>query len=85
MDRRALGKSQLTVGAVGMGTWRTFDVLPMSRRDVGVRKTIVTEALEAGVNLFDSSPMYGDAEAVLGRTLEGRRPRAAVANKVWAY
>lgn len=84
MDCRVLGRSQLAAGVVGMGTWRTFDVLPISRRDVGVRTSIVTEALRAGVNLFDSSPMYGDAEEVLGRTLRGRRDPAVVATKVWA-
>ena len=40
-------------------------------------------AFETGATFFDSSPMYGEAERVLGRTLEGRRGRAMVATKVW--
>ncbi len=44
----------------------------------------VDEALEAGANLFDSSPMYGPAERLLGQALAGRRDRVFVATKVWA-
>lgn len=49
-----------------------------------VRRAMVEAALDAGMDLFDSSPMYGRAEAVLGRTLQGKRERALVATKVWA-
>jgi aryl-alcohol dehydrogenase-like predicted oxidoreductase len=66
----------LTVSVIGMGTWRTFD----TRED---RRQIVDEGLAAGITLFDSSPMYGRAEATLARALEGRRDRAQVATKVW--
>jgi aryl-alcohol dehydrogenase-like predicted oxidoreductase len=76
MELRDLGRSGLTVPVIGMGTWRTFD----TRQD---RRHIVDEALAAGITLFDSSPMYGLAEATLARALEGRRDRAQVATKVW--
>ena len=49
----------------------------------GVRP-FVTEALEVGANLFDSSPMYGPAERLLGAALDGRRDEAIVATKIWA-
>jgi aryl-alcohol dehydrogenase-like predicted oxidoreductase len=64
-----------------MGTWRTFDV--RDPREAGRRATVVDTALEYGINLFDSSPMYGAAEQVLGAALDGRRARALVATKVW--
>ena len=59
-----------------MGTWNTFDVR-------GSRSDVVDAALGAGTTLFDSSPMYGRAEQVLGDALAGRRDEALVATKVW--
>lgn len=81
MERRALGASGLRVPVVGMGTWKTFDV--RSATDDAHRRTVVDAALEAGSNFFDSSPMYGEAERVLGLALEGRRDQALVATKIW--
>jgi len=81
MERRALGSSGFEVPAVGMGTSRTFDV--RGRAAEATSRRIVEEALDAGANLFDSSPMYGEAERVLGLALDGRRDEAIVATKVW--
>jgi len=80
MEHRNFGKTGLRVPVVGMGTWQTFDVSgPLEEQ----RRPVTDAAFEAGVTFFDSSPMYGNAERVLGRTLEGRRGRAIVATKVW--
>jgi aryl-alcohol dehydrogenase-like predicted oxidoreductase len=80
VERRPLGKSGLNVPVVGMGTWQTFDVRGAEERQ---RYGVVNVALETGMNLFDSSPMYGEAERVLGEALVGRRGEALVATKVW--
>ncbi|TMK87323.1 MAG: aldo/keto reductase [Actinobacteria bacterium] len=82
MEERRLGRSGLLVPVVGVGTWRTFDV--RGEKALTDSRNRVDEALEAGANLFDSSPMYGRAETVLGAALQGRRDAAAVATKVWA-
>src|SRR3954447_20782519 len=74
------------VPCVGMGTWQTFDVRPgdeLGKADA-TRSAIAAEALDAGVRVFDSSPMYGEAERVLGGALEKRRSEAFVATKIWA-
>lgn len=76
MQRRQLGRTGIDVPAIGMGTWRTFD----TRAD---RRWLVEEALAAGIDLFDSSPMYGRAEETLARALDGRRDGVLVATKVW--
>jgi aryl-alcohol dehydrogenase-like predicted oxidoreductase len=76
MDRRRLGRTSIEVPAIGMGTWRTFDTDDN-------RRPLVDAAIEAGIDLFDSSPMYGRAEATLARALEGLRDRVLVATKIW--
>lgn len=67
---------------VGMGTWRTFDVQGVELERA--RREVVDAALTAGAAFFDSSPMYGEAERVLGAALRGRRSEALIATKVWA-
>jgi aryl-alcohol dehydrogenase-like predicted oxidoreductase len=74
--RRQLGSTGIEVPLVGMGTWRTFD----TDED---RTCLVDEALRAGIDLFDSSPMYGKAEDTLARALNGRRGQAIIATKIW--
>ena len=81
MEMRALGRSGLQVPVIGMGTWRTFDVSSPTAEE-GCR-AVASAALEAGARLFDTSPMYGRAERLLARCLEGRRDEALVATKVW--
>jgi aryl-alcohol dehydrogenase-like predicted oxidoreductase len=76
MQRRRLGRTGIDVPAIGMGTWRTFDT-------AAGRRWLVEEALAAGMDLFDSSPMYGRAEGTLARALDGLRDRVLVATKVW--
>jgi aryl-alcohol dehydrogenase-like predicted oxidoreductase len=81
LQRRDLGKTGVEVPAVGLGTWQVLDV--RGREEVA-RHEVVRAALEVGANLFDSSPMYGEAERVLGDALEKHgRDRASVATKVW--
>ena len=82
METRLLGNSGLTVPVIGLGTWRTFDVRgAAAEANAGA---VVEQALRAGASFFDSSPMYGQAERVLGAALRGRRAQALVATKVWA-
>jgi aryl-alcohol dehydrogenase-like predicted oxidoreductase len=82
IEARPLGSSGLTVPVIGVGTWRTFDVRGQAGEH-GARM-VVDNALASGAHLFDSSPMYGEAERVLAAALGDRRPAALVATKVWA-
>ena len=41
---------------IGMGTWRTFDV--HSAVAEANARAVVDAALDSGVRVFDSSPMY---------------------------
>lgn len=82
LETRRLGRTGLTVPVVGVGTWRTFDV--RGEADIERAGRRVEEAIEAGATFFDSSPMYGRAERVLGAALESWREQVLVATKVWA-
>jgi len=82
METRQLGSTGLTVPAIGLGTWRTFDVRGAAAEQNA--RSVVDRALGKGARLFDSSPMYGDAERVLALALGPRRPDVLVATKVWA-
>lgn len=82
MDLRPFGSTGLTVPVVGLGTWRTFDVRgPAAEQNA---HAVVARAMAAGARLFDSSPMYGEAERVLADGLGTHRAEALVATKVWA-
>jgi diketogulonate reductase-like aldo/keto reductase len=71
MKERRLGP------VVGLGTWNTFG------GDARLAQVVVEAALGSGCRVFDSSPMYGGAEAALAAALAGRRDAAAVATKIW--
>jgi diketogulonate reductase-like aldo/keto reductase len=72
MEQRRLGP------VVGLGTWNTFG------GDAKTARAVVGAALAADCRTFDSSPMYGGAEASLGAALADRRAEATVATKIWA-
>jgi aryl-alcohol dehydrogenase-like predicted oxidoreductase len=46
-----------------MGAWKSFEA--RGRQAIEYVSALVTEALLCGVNLFDTAPMYGEAEAVV--------------------
>ena len=79
MQYRQLGKSGLQVSAVGLGA-NNFG----GRMDYHRTEAVVHAALNAGVNLIDTSNSYGNglSEEFIGRALRGRRDRAVIATKV---
>jgi aryl-alcohol dehydrogenase-like predicted oxidoreductase len=80
MELRRFGRTGWEVPVVGLGTWQTFDLGPAEEP---IAQEVVDAAWEAGTRFFDSSPMYGRAEAVLGRALADHRKDAIVATKIW--
>jgi aryl-alcohol dehydrogenase-like predicted oxidoreductase len=81
MQTRTFGSTGFDLPVIGMGTWLTLDLPPREQR---LGENVVEAALESGSTVFDSSPMYGRAEEVLGRALEGRRDEAFIATKTWS-
>ncbi|MDQ1376276.1 MAG: hypothetical protein QOE15_449 [Acidimicrobiaceae bacterium] len=79
MEQRLLGHRGPEVPVIGMGTWQRLEAAAGS----GGHTALVDAALDHGVKLFDSSPMYGQAEQLLAEALGERRGDAIVATKIW--
>lgn len=82
---RAIPSSGELLPVVGMGTMFTFDIAG-EEQDL-VRLTEVMQAfLDNGGALVDSSPMYGNAEQMVGEVLQrtARKDNLFTATKVWA-
>jgi diketogulonate reductase-like aldo/keto reductase len=62
---RPIPASGETIPAIGLGTWRVFDVgaSPAERTPL---KDVLKSLVELGGRVVDSSPMYGTAESVVG-------------------
>ena len=86
MELRVLGRTELRVSALSLGTSPFGGVFG----EVGFSdcKRCLDTALDAGINFLDCSPYYGDtqAETMLGQTLRGvARERFVLATKVGRY
>ena len=80
LPRRAIPSSGELLPVLGLGTFRSFDV-PASSDANDELSAVADRFLASGARLVDSSPMYGEAEAAVGRALAGRS--AFLATKVW--
>ena len=84
MLSRAIPSSGEAIPVIGLGTWQTFDVGNDPARRAPLLDVLRTFA-ERGGRVVDTSPMYGNAERVLGDLIDasGLRPSLFVATKVW--
>lgn len=83
MIRRTLGRTQLSVTALGYGTMglrgpRTWGVRVV---DEATAERMLHAVLDAGINFLDTSPDYGLSEERIGRYLAGRRDEFYLATK----
>src|SRR5262250_1812986 len=81
MERRTLGRTGLTVSALGFGCGNVGGL--MVRGSPAEQERAVARAVELGVNYFDTAPLYGDGESEknLGRALRALRPNVVVGTK----
>jgi diketogulonate reductase-like aldo/keto reductase len=81
LQTRAIPSTGEQIPVIGLGTWQTFDVGTAESERVPLA-AVLRAFSDAGGRLIDSSPMYGDAEAMVGE-LRGTVKSPFIATKVW--
>ena len=83
LERRIPASGEM-LPAVGVGTWRVFDIGRAEAERAPI-KEVLRRFVELGGRVIDSSPMYGAAETVVGEaaTEVGVLDRLFLATKVW--
>ena len=79
MRQNPLGRSELTVSAVGLGC-NNFG----RRLDKDGTRAVIDAALDHGITFIDTADIYGGggaSEQLIGELLEGRRDRVVLATK----
>jgi aryl-alcohol dehydrogenase-like predicted oxidoreductase len=82
MRYRRLGRSDLVVSEISLGTWLSFGEGEERARHIAC----LHRALELGVNLIDTANVYGfgESERLIGEALAGRpRDSYVLATKLW--
>lgn len=90
MNKRQLGRTGLSVSEISLGTWAFASQV---YGDVGIddARSTVDAAIDAGVNFFDTAPLYGDenqngiSEIILGQALGTRRDDVLISTKFGRY
>jgi len=66
---KAIPSTGERIPVLGMGTWLTFNVLPLGGL-LDTRVEVMRRFFAAGGGMIDSSPMYGQSEKIVGEGLE---------------
>ncbi|MBF8189782.1 aldo/keto reductase [Nonomuraea sp. K274] len=80
MQYRTLGRTGIKVSPYALGALMFATSVGNPDPDDSAR--IIHKALDAGINLIDTSDAYGDSEEVVGKALKGRRDNVVLATKV---
>lgn len=77
MEYTQLGRSELSISRIGFGCMSL-------KNDHGDNERILHQALEFGINYFDTADIYEDGrnEALLGKAFQGIRTKVLIATKV---
>ncbi|MEZ4526037.1 MAG: aldo/keto reductase [Desulfobacterales bacterium] len=86
MILKKLGKTDIEISSVIMGTWQAGRTM---WADIEDRETeqAMQAAFDAGITTFDTATVYGDghSEQVLGKALRSVRSRVVIATKVFPH
>jgi diketogulonate reductase-like aldo/keto reductase len=84
---RVIPSSGESIPVIGLGSWLTFGIDPGDVKIMDKREQLMREFLSGGGGVLDSSPMYGNAEKVIGICLKriGSVKDLFAATKVWTH
>jgi aryl-alcohol dehydrogenase-like predicted oxidoreductase len=82
MKYRRLGKTQMRVSVVGVGTWQLGGEWGKDFEQAEV-DAMLGKAADLGINLIDTAECYGDhlSEELVGRAIKGKRDKWIIATK----
>ncbi len=85
MQYRQLGKTDIKLSAIIMGTWQAGKTMWAGIDDAESEKAM-RAALDAGITTFDTAEVYGNghSEQIIARALSGLRDKVVLASKVFA-
>lgn len=83
MNKRLLGSTGLEVSEIGFGAWQLCNDDSWGGMDERTAQRLINEAIDGGINLFDTAPNYADtkSESVLGEVLKNRRDDVVLVSK----
>ena len=86
MKYRKLGRTDLEISEISLGTW-AFGINVYGGVDEKSGINTIHAGIDLGVNIFDTAPQYGTpeqdgvAEIVLGKALKGKRDKVHISTK----
>ena len=81
MKYNPLAHTSFSFSAVGLGGWPFCSGYDWGNKSALDVSSLLSVALERGINWVDSSPVYEGSEQAIGRALKGRRDKLFVATK----
>jgi myo-inositol catabolism protein IolS len=82
MKYRRLGKTEMKVSVIGIGTWQLGGEWGKNFEQAEV-DAMIDKAAKLGINLIDTAECYGDhlSERLVGQAVKGRREKWIIATK----
>ena len=86
MEYRQLGNLDYRVSVIGFGGWgiggRTYQNTSYGETCDQESTSAIKQAIESGINYFDTSPAYGSSETLIGKSIADVRNQIIIATKV---
>jgi len=78
-----LGNSDLEISVLSLGTWG-YDKKNWRNFNKNIAVETIQKAIDLGINLIDTAPIYGDSEKIVGEAIKKRRDKVYLATKFGA-